>query len=827
MLLFAALACTGPTAPPPEPDPFSKRTSNADGLQGLLNLYVDGNAGKVWLEVPARPRNGVLGEFLYYEGLVSGLGSNPVGLDRGQLGDTRLVRLKMQGGRLLIEHLNLKYRALTTDANERRATRQSFASSVLWAGKVEATAKDGRRLVDLTSFIVRDAHGVRSMLRRAGQGDYALDKDRSVVDTDRVLVFPDNVELEALLTYRGDKPGDEVSATAATGSEFSLTLRQSLVRLPSEGYRPRAFHPRSGSFGISFADYAAPLNAPIRKQWLVRHRLSKLEPLVYYVDPGIPEPIRSAVVEGASWWKRAFAAAGFPNGYRVELLPADAHPLDIRYNVIQWVHRATRGWSYGSGVVDPRTGEMLKGHVSLGSLRVRQDRRIFEGLVGAAKTGSGQPDDPIQLALARIRQLAAHEVGHTLGFAHNFAASIKDRASVMDYPAPLATVRDDKIDLSQAYDVGIGQWDIIATRYAYTELPSSDEEKGLAAILKEADEAGLIFLTDRDARPAGAAHPLANLWDNGPDPVAALDEALQVRRRAIDSFGPNNLRPGEPLALLEETFAPIYFFHRYQLDAAVKSVGGLLYTYPMSDEAGRPTGTVRPVEAEVQRRAMRSILSTMSPAALDIPETVTRYLVPRSYGVDRNRELFDSKTAPGFDALGAARTAAHMAISALLQPERAARLIDQHRRDPTYPGLSEVIGAVVDTAFSTQVEAPRQRQIQDEIRTVVVADLMALARDERASWTVRAEADQAVAGLVTRVPGTAAFSAYLRNTVRRFADRGLDDNDRSPAVPRLPPGSPIGGGAIGELHGCGHDAHQAHVRDEVPTRVPVNPMFTY
>ena len=792
VLLASLCSSCSRSAPPargrplrrPKPDPFSERTEGADTLRGLLTLHVDGKAGKVWLEVPARPTNGIIGEFLYYEGLVSGLGSNPVGLDRGQLGDTRVVTLKIQAGRLLVEQQNLDYRAVTTDANERRATRQSFASSVLWAGKVEATAKDGRRLIDLTSFIVRDAHGVRAALRRADQGEYALDPDRSVVDTDHTLVFADNVELEGLVTYKSDKAGKEVEATAANGTAFSLTLRHSLVRLPSDGYRPRAFHPRSGSFGLEFADYAAPLDRPLKKRWLVRHRLSKVEPIVYYVDPGIPEPIRSAVIDGASWWKEAFAAAGFPDGFKVEVLPADAHPLDIRYNVIQWVHRATRGWSYGSGVVDPRTGEMIKGHVSLGSLRVRQDRRIFEGLLGAAMTGTGQPDDPIQLALARIRQLAAHEVGHTLGFAHNFAASVTDRASVMDYPAPLATVRDNKIDLSKAYDVGIGEWDVIATRYAYTDLPPGDEAAGLAAILKEADEAGLVFLTDQDARPPGAAHPLANLWDNGPDPAAALDEALAVRRLAIDAFGPSNLRPGQPLALLEETFAPIYFYHRYQLDAAAKAVGGLLYTYPLADDVN---ATVKPVDAETQRKALRAVLSAMSPAALDIPEKVAERLVPRAYGLDRNRELFGSSSSPGFDALAAARTAAGMVVSGLLQRERAARLVDQHRRDPTLPGLGEIIGAIVDDAFATAVEAPRQRQLQDEVRTVVVTSLMALARDPHAPWSVRAEADQAVAGLVTRVPGTAAFSAFLRNAIRRFSDRGFDTNDRTAAAPRPPP----------------------------------------
>ena len=783
-------ACSGSGSGSRKKDDFTRRIKDADRRTGLLTLYANRRTGKVWLELPAKPIAGRIGDFLYVDGLATGLGSNPVGLDRGQLGRTRVVTLRVQGGRLLVEEQNVGFRALSSDEAEKTATRESFASSVLWAGSVAATASDGRRLVDLTSFIVRDAHGVRASLRRANQGDYALDGDRSAVDADAALVFEDNVVLEALLTYKSDRPGGEVSATAPSGTAFSVTLRHMLVRLPDDGYTPRPAHPRSGSFAVAFADYAAPLTGSTVKRWLVRHRMKKGIPLTYYVDRGIPEPVRSAVVEGASWWGEAFAAAGYPDGFKVELLPEDAHPLDVSYNVIEWVHRATRGWSYGGGIVDPRTGEMLKGHVSLGSLRVRQDRRIFEGLLGASATGSGQPDDPVQLALARIRQLSAHEVGHTLGFAHNFAASIRDRASVMDYPAPLVRARDGRLDVSEAYDAGIGAWDIIATRYAYTELAADAAEAGLRAILDDAQRAGLLFLSDADARPSGAAHPLANLWDNGADPIAALDEALAVRQVAIDAFGPQNLPPGQPLALLEEVFAPIYFYHRYQLEAAVKSVGGLLYAYPLRDDPG---GAVRPVDAATQRRALRAVLNALRPEVLDVPESVLATLVPRSYGTERNRELFDARTAPGFDALGAARTAADMAIEGLLQPERAARIVDQHRRNPALPSFAEVVSALVGDAFSSPSQDPRRRQIQNEVQAVVVARLMALAADGNAPWSVRAEADQAVTGLITRVAGTSAFPAYLRGAVRRFMDRAADPGSPLP-VPKAPPGSPIGAG---------------------------------
>jgi hypothetical protein len=401
---------------------------------GLLPLWLDRKGGKLLVEVPAPgapsadgtgERPGEVGRYLYVEGLLTGLGSNPVGLDRGQIGETRLVSLRWVGNRLLFQAENLRYRALGDDPLEARAVDESFADAVLWGGELVAREGD-RALVDFTSFVARDAHDVTGTLRRTEQGSYSLDAARSAVDMDACLAFPDNLELEAVLTFgtSGD-PGWEVASASAHGASFSVVQHHSLIRLPDDGYEPRVFHPSSCFYEVAFSDYGAPLDRPILTQWVVRHRLEKVdpsaerspavEPLVYHLDPGTPEPVRSALIEGASWWNQAFEAAGFEDAFRVEMLPEDAHPLDVRYNVIQWVHRATRGWSYGGGVVDPRTGEMIKGHVTLGSLRVRQDRLIFEGLAGTGATGTGAPDDPVEMALARIRQLSAHEVGHTLG----------------------------------------------------------------------------------------------------------------------------------------------------------------------------------------------------------------------------------------------------------------------------------------------------------------------------------------------------------------------------------------------------------------------------
>src|SRR5262245_15662353 len=572
-MLLVTFAVASPAAasaakpkPTATPDASTEKTKTLKRRDGLLVTWLDAKAGRLYLELPkpSGPRN-ESGRFLYLEAIRTGLGSNPVGLDRGQAGDTRVVALRRVGARVLLEQPNLRYRAQTADSNEVRAVRESFATSILWGGEVAAEAADGRLLVDFTSFIVRDAHGAIPAIRGAGQGGFSLDRDRSALDPDNCPAFPDNLEFEALLTLSGEEPGREVRETAPTPQAITLVQHQSLVRLPDDHYQPRAWDPRSGSFDVLFADYAQPVASDLEVRWLVRHRLEKVDPtaarspvrkpIVYYVDPGAPEPIRSALIEGASWWARAFDAAGFIDAFQVRLLPPGADPLDVRYNVIQWVHRATRGWSYGGGITDPRTGEMIKGQVTLGSLRIRQDRMIFEGLAGTERTGSGAPDDPVQLSLARIRQLAAHEVGHTLGFAHNFAASTyAGRGSVMDYPAPLIGIRGDHtLDFTKAYATGIGVWDIQQVRYAYTEFATPAEERnGLASILRENREKGYRFLSDADTRPAGAAHPLAAMWDNGDDPVAELAHELEVRRIALAHFGVRNLTPGSALGTLNE-----------------------------------------------------------------------------------------------------------------------------------------------------------------------------------------------------------------------------------------------------------------------------------
>lgn len=783
------------------------KTQGLERREGFLTFFLDPDQGKIWLEVaPADNPRGLVTEFIYLEGLTTGLGSNPVGLDRGQVSESQFLHLRRLGSKVFVEAPNLRYRAVSDDQAEVKATDESFATSILWAQEIVARDDDGRALVDFTSFLLRDAHGVSRTLRETSQGSFLLDTSRSMVDLAHCLAFPDNVELQAILTWGGSEPGEHVQQTAPVPQQITLVQHYSLVRPPPAGFEQRPFDPRISAYDVRYMDFAVDLDEPVERRSVIRHRLEKtdptaarstvVEPIVYYVDGGAPEPVRSALLDGARWWADAFDAAGFIDAFRVEILPPDVHPLDARNNVIQWVHRSTRGWSYGTSLIDPRTGEIIKGHVNLGSLRVRQDRLLFEGLAGVAKTGSGAPDDPIQLALARIRQLAAHEVGHTLGFAHNFAASTyAGRASVMDYPAPWVHLKDGELDFSEAYAVGMGAWDTHAVRFAYSQVPPGvDAEQALEAIVQDGLAKGHVFLTDEDARPETAAEPRANLWDNGSDAVEGLQETLEVRRHALRHFGLDRLAAGQPVAHLEEVLAPIYFYHRYQLDAAVKTLGGMEYNYAL---VGDGQWTTRRVSAERQRRALEVVLSILEPENLDMPEAVLDVLTPRPFQHLPNRELFSTATWPVFDALGAARSAADQVMVGLLQPERLARVVDFRRRDDSSLSLDEVLQAIDHQVFENSDESARHQTLRQVTQWVFVERLMLLAN----SWAtpeVRSIADWHLAKLRRRLDLDDPHQFSLAGALDRFAERRMTVYAPANKVAdELPPGSPIGSSPVG------------------------------
>ena len=797
-------------------------TEKTQKIDGFVPLYINAEDGKIYLEVTRFNK-----EFLYLVSLPTGVGSNPIGLDRAQLGTTKVVQFERAGNKVLLVQPNYDYRS-TGDEKQKKSVEESFARSVIWGFKIEAAEND-RILVDATSFLIRDAHGVADRLNQARQGNYSFDESRSALYPANTKGFPKNTEVEATITLStSSEPGNLVNQVAPTARNITVRQRHSFVELPDDLYRPRKFDPRTGGISISYYDYATDINEDLEKRLIIRHRLEKrdpsaavsdpIKPIVYYVDAGAPKAIQDALVEGASWWNQAFEAAGFRNAFQVRVLPPDADPMDVRYNVINWVHRATRGWSIGSAVVDPRTGEILKGDVTLDSQRARQDFLLGTGMSPQYKNGGiacefgSMPDidylvadnsaaEITAMAYARIRQLSAHEVGHTLGFSHNFAASTYGRGSVMDYPAPMVEIKNGKLDFSNAYAVGIGPFDKFATHYSYAQFPpGANEDAELSRIIRDGIRNGMLYLSDSDARPAGAADPLANLWDNGSDPVAMLRHEMRVRRIGLSAFGIENIPTGAPMSELENKFLPLYLHHRYQLTAAIKSLGGVHYTYAVREGGSPIPGRVTEnVPHDVQRRALAAVLETIRPSELTIPENTLKMIPPTADGYRSGRsELFAKRTSPIFDPVGAAEILADMTISGLLEPNRAARMINQNSRNKLSPHFREVVDALMKATWRAPVSSDvSEAVVQRAVQSLLMMRLMDLAANDRALSQVRSIATESLRSLMTTlkraraIGDTAAHYRATADDIGRFLSRPDAPRKQTAPLP-TPPGDPIG-----------------------------------
>jgi len=783
-------------------------------LDGYFDLYWDQLKGQLLLRID------MMGdEFIYQSSMPRGVGSNDLGLDRGQLGATKLVEFYRSGPKILLLEKNTNYRALSNDQQEKAAVESSFARSVIWGFEVVAETGDSV-LVDATNFFLHDSHDLSTRLSRAQQGSYKIDPGRSAIFLPRTRSFPDNTEIEAIVTYAGEQKyndkgavvSDILSTVVPDPTSVTVHLHHSFIRLPDDNYQPLPYDARSGIIGISysgkgFIDYAAPIGESIQMQYGRRHRLEKLdpqadvsepvEPIIYYLDPGVPEPIRSALLEGAGWWDQAFEAAGYKNAFQVKLLPNGADPMDVRYNVIQWVHRSTRGWSYGYSVLDPRSGEILKGHVSLGSLRVRQDYLIAEGLLAPYRQGQ-VPDQMLEMSLARIRQLSAHEVGHTLGMEHNFAASVNERSSVMDYPFPLIRFNaDGSLDLSDAYDVGIGEWDKRTVLYAYQDFPETKNDSAeRRKVLEQTINSDLLYVTNADAGDPGASHPQANLWDNGADAIAELEHLLRVRAYALSNFSERNIRPGRPMATIEEVLVPIYLLHRYQIQAAAKLIGGQYFSYNMRGD-GQSAPVI--VDAQKQQAAIRALIHSIDPQVLTLPQSVVDIIPPRPPGFGLGRESFARRTGGNFDPSSPARSAISLTLDVMLNQQRAARMNAFHAENAAVPGFTTVLDALTQAAWyeerQTAVSAAIQRTLGDQY----LNRLMALVTDASVDAQVRAQAFLTIQKLdqwlAKQKPGRmdrdwTAHYAQARQTIAAML------NEASRMVPAksqpTPPGSPIG-----------------------------------
>jgi hypothetical protein len=802
------------------------RTAGMRKMDGLFPLYWDSTAGHLYLEIARFDT-----EFMHIQGMGAGLGSNDIGIERGNLQASEIVYFERQGPKVLLVEPNYNFRAsFASSPEEIKSVRESFARSVRWGFTVVAES-DGRVLVDMTDYLVRDPHTISQRLR---PGAYRVDLSRSSIYMPMTRSFPLNTEMEAEVTWvvqPGAGPGgggfggggggfgafrspasffEGVPDVAADPEAASLRIHHSFVQLPDANYTRRTFDPRASYGPVTWMDYSAPPDGnemSMVQRYIRRHRLKKqspsaavsdpVKPIVYYLDPAVPEPQRSALLEGTAWWNQAFTAAGYRNAFRAEIRPDTISPLDVRYNVINWVHRSTRGYSSGATVTDPRTGEIMKGLVTLGSLRYRQDYLIAEGLLLPYRNGDEVPADVREWAVARIRQLAAHEVGHTLGFQHNYYDSRLGRTSVMDYPAPLATLRaDGSLDVSQVYERGIGEWDSVAIRWGYQDFPpGTNEDQALQQILDQAWQRDVRFLTNQDA----AANPRSDQWSNGFEPAAELNRMMEIRRVVMRRWGETAIKRGRPMAEMEEVLVPAYLYHRYQVDAAASALGGMHYIYALRGDGRDPAPAVPAAE---QRAALSALLATLRPADLVLPDEVVRKLPPRPSGYGRTRELFPRYTGLMFDKITPAVVASDMTVSAMLATDRAARLVEQHALEPSLPGLDEVLDSLVGATFGARAATPYEAEIARAVQRVVIERLMDLSANAdmpqvRAVATGRLVRQMNASGqMAGGDDAVLSHHRLLAMDIKRFMDRPHQAYVRQPLAD-APPGAPIGGADFG------------------------------
>jgi len=767
---------------------FSQETD----YQGFMDFSYNDDSGKIILEI-----DNLDNEFLYINSLSRGVGNNDLGLDRGQLGNSRIVYFTKRGNKILLIQPNLRYISNSSNELENKAVEEAFARSVLFGFEIVEKSTDSYK-IDLTPFLLNDAHGVSQRLRFSNSGSYSLNKSMSAVDLERTKAFPDNIEFDVLLTFTGNPSGSLVRSVTPTASNLTVNQHHSFVKLPDDNYNKRKFDPRSGSNPFIVYDYSTPIDEKLEQRFIVRHRLNKknpndemsepVEPIIYYIDNGTPEPVKTALIEGGNWWNQAFESAGYKNAFRIEVLPEDADPMDVRYNLIQWIHRSTRGWSYGASIVDPRTGEIIKGQVSLGSLRVRQDYMILSGLVD-------NPND-IQnkslikkTSLDRIRQLSAHEIGHTLGFAHNYISSANNRSSVMDYPHPKIDLVDGKISIADAYSENIGDWDKVSVEYAYRDFPNTKNENNeLDKIINEAQKNSLYFLSDSDSRPVGSANPFSHLWDNGELPYKELNKLLKVRDLALKNIDLDNLVDGEPYDRIEDILVPIYMLHRYQIEAAAKAIGGVDYLYFVKNNNN---DKVKFVDSKLQRKSLESLLSVLKPKNLVLPNNLIDILSPRSFRNPRTRENFVSNTGVTFDYINTSSSLINHTLTFLLNPERINRINQQNIFGDNILTLENYLAEISKSIFDNKKLNTYEESVNKNTSSLYLDHLFMAFNNSRTN-------DLSKSIILASIMDTMNNLSTNPNNYNRFLINKIDgflnnpDQYKPIEKTKIPDGSPIG-----------------------------------
>ena len=767
---------------------FSQETD----YQGFMDFSYNDDSGKIILEI-----DNLDNEFLYINSLSRGVGNNDLGLDRGQLGNSRIVYFTKRGNKILLIQPNLRYISNSSNELENKAVEEAFARSVLFGFEIVEKSTDSYK-IDLTPFLLNDAHGVSQRLRFSNSGSYSLNKSMSAVDLERTKAFPNNIEFDVLLTFTGNPSGSLVRSVTPTASNLTVNQHHSFVKLPDDNYNKRKFDPRSGSNPFIVYDYSTPIDEKLEQRFIVRHRLNKknpndemsepVEPIIYYIDNGTPEPVKTALIEGGNWWNQAFESAGYKNAFRIEVLPEDADPMDVRYNLIQWIHRSTRGWSYGASIVDPRTGEIIKGQVSLGSLRVRQDYMILSGLVD-------NPND-IQnkslikkTSLDRIRQLSAHEIGHTLGFAHNYISSANNRSSVMDYPHPKIDLVDGKISIADAYSENIGDWDKVSVEYAYRDFPNTKNENNeLDKIINEAQKNSLYFLSDSDSRPVGSANPFSHLWDNGELPYKELNKLLKVRDLALKNIDLDNLVDGEPYDRIEDILVPIYMLHRYQIEAAAKAIGGVDYLYFVKNNNN---DKVKFVDSKLQRKSLESLLSVLKPKNLVLPNNLIDILSPRSFRNPRTRENFVSNTGVTFDYINTSSSLINHTLTFLLNPERINRINQQNIFGDDILTLENYLAEISKSIFDNKKLNTYEESVNKNTSSLYLDHLFMAFNNSRTN-------DLSKSIILASIMDTMNNLSTNPNNYNRFLINKIDgflnnpDQYKPIEKTKIPDGSPIG-----------------------------------